>query len=33
MFVASWPEYGAAETRAELDRSAIGAAAARVVIL
>jgi hypothetical protein len=32
-FVASWPEYGAAETRAELDGSAIGAAAARAVIL
>ena len=33
MFVASWREYGAAETRAELDGSAIRAAAARAVIL
>ncbi len=32
-FVASWPEYGAAETRADLDGSAIRAAAARAVIL
>jgi hypothetical protein len=32
-FVASWPEYGAAETRAELDGSAICEAAARAVIL
>jgi hypothetical protein len=32
-FVASWPEYGAAETRAELDGSAIREAAARAVIL
>ncbi len=32
-FVASWPRYGAAETRAELDGSAIRAAAARAVVL
>jgi hypothetical protein len=32
-FVAAWPEYGVAETRAELDGTAIRAAAARVVIL
>jgi hypothetical protein len=32
-FVASWPEYGAAETRAELDGSAIREAAGRAVIL
>ncbi len=32
-FVASWPEYGAAETRAELDGSTIGEAAVRAVIL
>jgi hypothetical protein len=32
-FVASWPEYGVAETRAELDGTAIRAAAARAVIL
>jgi hypothetical protein len=33
MFVASWPEYGVAETRAELDGTAIRAAAARAVSL
>ena len=32
-FVASWPEYGVAEARAELDGAAIVAAAARAVIL
>ena len=32
-FVASWPKYAAAETRAELEGSAIRAAAARAVIL
>jgi hypothetical protein len=32
-FVASWPVYGVAETRAELDGAAIRAAAARAVIL
>ncbi|MGO9929253.1 MAG: hypothetical protein ACLPLP_24905 [Mycobacterium sp.] len=32
-FVASWPEYGVAETRAELDGAAIRAAAARAVVL
>ena len=32
-FVASWPQYGAAETRAELDGSAIRAAAGRAVML
>jgi len=32
-FVASWPEYGAAETGAELDGQAIREAAARAVIL
>jgi len=32
-FVASWPEYEAAETRAQLDGAAIRAAAARAVIL
>jgi hypothetical protein len=32
-FVASWPEYGAAETQAVLDGTAIRAAAARAVIL
>jgi hypothetical protein len=32
-FVASWPDYGVAETRAELDGSVIRAAAARAVIL
>jgi hypothetical protein len=32
-FVAAWPEYGAAETRAELDGAAIRAAAARAVAL
>jgi hypothetical protein len=32
-FVASWPEYGVAETRAVLDGTAIRAAAARAVIL
>ncbi|MEE3067455.1 MAG: hypothetical protein VYA67_26555 [Actinomycetota bacterium] len=32
-FVAAWPECGVAETRAELDGAAIGAAAARAVIL
>jgi hypothetical protein len=32
-FVAAWPEFGVAETRAELDGAAIGAAAARAVNL
>jgi hypothetical protein len=32
-FVAAWPEYGAAETRAGLDGAAIRAAAARAVSL
>ena len=32
-FVASWPEYGAAETRAGLDGTVIRAAAARAVVL
>lgn len=32
-FVASWPEYGAAETQARLDGTAIRAAAARAVVL
>jgi hypothetical protein len=32
-FVASWPDYGIAETRAELDGTAIRAAAAQAVIL
>lgn len=32
-FVASWPDYGVAETRAELDGAAFRAAAARAVIL
>lgn len=32
-FVASWPEHGVAETRAELDGAAIRAAVARAVIL
>ncbi len=32
-FVAAWPEYGAAETQAELDGAAIRAAAARAVTL
>jgi len=32
-FVAAWPKYGTAETRAELDGAAIRAAAARAVIL
>jgi len=32
-FVAAWPEYGVAETQAELDGAAIRAAAARAVIL
>ena len=32
-FVASWPEYGVAETRAELDGAAIRAAAGRAVVL
>ncbi len=32
-FVAAWPEYGAAETRGELDGAAIRAAAARAVTL
>ena len=32
-FVASWPEFGATETRAELDGAVIRAAAARAVIL
>ncbi|MGH3251820.1 MAG: hypothetical protein ACRDOI_37190 [Trebonia sp.] len=32
-FVASWPEYGVAETQAELDGTAIRAAAERAVIL
>jgi hypothetical protein len=31
--VASWPEYGVTETRAELDGTAIRAATARAVIL
>lgn len=32
-FVASWPEYGVTETRAEADGAAIRAAAARAVVL
>lgn len=32
-FVASWPDYGVAETRVELDGTAIRAAAARAVVL
>ena len=32
-FVASWPEYGVAETRAEMDGAAIRAAAERAVVL